>query len=247
MRRAVSTPIAQPGSNARRNGSPSSPCAVAIAASDADAAGSYVSPWSAGSTPSPSRRGNVPIYSKKILNKGYQTVSWSAADPNDDTLVYEVHYRLEGESLWKLLRKDLRDGIIAWDTVAMPDGRYTVKIVASDSPSNPQASALVGEKESRTFEIDNTPPRIVDLKAVEGSGGHRVSFVALDESSAVKAVEYALDSSRWLVVYPKDGICDSKREEFEFTVAGQGAAPRTLVVKVSDRLGNTATARTELR
>ena len=33
--------------------------------------------------------------------------------------------------------------------------------------------------------------------------------------SAVQRVEYSLDASRWRVVYPKDGIPDSRREEFE--------------------------------
>jgi len=218
--------------------------------SDNDFGGSLVSPWSSSGTgagQSLSRRSSLAVYSKKILNKGFQTVSWSATDLNDDTLVYEVYYRLEGETLWKLLRRDLREGIIAWDTVAMPDGRYALKIIASDTSSNPQASALTGEKESRTFEIDNTPPRITDLKIAPGASGPHVTFAAIDDSSAVKSVEYAVDSGRWHVVYPKDGICDSKREEFDLTVPPPLPGPHTFVVKVTDRLGNAATARGELR
>ena len=31
----------------------------------------------------------------------------------------------------------------------------------------------------------------------------------------MQRVEYSLDASRWRTVYPKDGIADSRREEFE--------------------------------
>jgi hypothetical protein len=203
---------------------------------------------SGGATPA-GRRPSMPLtaYSKKIQNKGYQTVSWSATDPNDDTLSYEVYYRAEGESLWKLLRRDLREPIIAWDTVAMPDGRYTLKVTASDAPSNPQAVAATGEKESRSFEIDNTPPRVGELKITAVEGGWQVRFLALDDSSAVRSVEYAIDSGRWNVVYPDDGIADSKREVVDLRISAQGNAVRTLVIRITDRLGNVGTARGELR
>ncbi len=218
--------------------------------SDPFGLGLSMQPSSSGSATASSRRSNLPLttYSKKIQNKGYQTVSWSATDPNDDTLTYDVQYRAEGESLWKLLRRDLREPIIAWDTVAMPDGRYTIKVVASDSGSNPQAFAATGEKESRPFQIDNTPPRVAELKiAAAPGGGLQVRFLALDDSSAVRSVEYAIDSGRWNVVYPEDGICDSKRESFDLKIPAQSGGVRTLVIRVSDRLGNVGTARGDLR
>jgi sugar lactone lactonase YvrE len=200
-------------------------------------------------TPNPFGVSNLPLtaYSRSFYKKGYQTVIWSATDPNDDTLSFNVLYRAEGQSLWKPLRKNLREAVIAWDTVAMPDGRYTLKIVASDAPSNPQASFLTGERESKPFDVDNTPPRLADLNVSRTGAGHRLTFVALDDSSAVRKVEYAVDSGRWVIVYPEDGICDSKREEFDVTVGGYTQGVHTLVLKVTDLLGNVVTARAELR
>ena len=187
-------------------------------------------------------------YSRNFYKKGFQTVEWSATDPNQDTLTFDVFYRAEGESLWKPIRQNLRDAVIAWDTVAMPDGRYAVKIVASDSPSNPRTSALTGEKESRPFDVDNTPPRVADLSTVpSGSGSHRLTFAAIDDGSAVRKVEYSVDSGQWVIVYPEDGICDSKRETFDITVSGYPEGVHTLVLKVTDLLENVATARAELR
>ncbi|MEE9264718.1 MAG: hypothetical protein V3V11_09700 [Vicinamibacteria bacterium] len=192
---------------------------------------------------------NLPptAYSRNFYRKGYQTVVWTATDPNNDTLSYDVSYRAEGEILWKPLRENLRETVIAWDTVAMPDGRYTLRIVASDAPSNPQVSSLTGERESKPFDVDNTPPRVSDLVAAPAGGGHSLTFVALDDSSAVRKVEYSVDSGQWQIIYPVDGIPDSKREEFDVTVTGYSEGVHTLVLKVTDLLGNVVTARAELR
>jgi hypothetical protein len=174
-------------------------------------------------------------------------VTWSASDPNDDRLSYDVQYRAQGESLWKLLREDVRASVIAWDTVAMPDGRYTLNIVASDAPSNPADLSLTGEKESRSFDVDNTPPRLNAVQASRSDGGHRLTFRADDDASAIRIVEYAVDSGKWNVVYPTDGICDSRQEDFNVTVPGYADGIHTLVIKVTDLLDNVATARVELR
>ena len=186
-------------------------------------------------------------FSRKFYSKGFQTATWSANDPNDDKLSYNIFYREEGETLWKLLREDVREAVIAWDTVAMPDGRYTLKIVASDAPANPTDVALTGERESRSFEVDNTPPRVTAIQAARSQGGHRLTFQAEDDASAVKKVEYAVDSGKWNVIYPTDGISDSKRESFDVSVPGYTEGVHTLVVKVTDLLENVATARVELR
>ncbi len=192
---------------------------------------------------------NLPLtaYSRNFYRKGYQTVVWTATDPNNDTMRYDVSYRAEGDSLWKPLRKNLREAVIAWDTVAMPDGRYVLKVVASDAPSNPQTSSLSGERESKPFDVDNTPPTVSDLVVAPAAGGHRLTFVTLDGSSAVRKVEYAVDSGEWQMIYPVDGISDSKREGFDVTVMGYSGGVHTLVLKVTDLLGNVVTARAELR
>ncbi len=186
-------------------------------------------------------------YSRTFYKKGFQTVTWTASDPNDDNLRYNIYYRGDGETLWKSLREDVPEAVIAWDTVAMPDGRYSLKVVASDAPNNPEDLALTGERESRSFDVDNTPPSIGAVQATRDSNGHRLVFEARDESSAVKKVEYSVDSGKWNVVYPTDGIADSKRESFDFTVPGYTDGVFTLVVKVTDLLNNVATARVELR
>jgi sugar lactone lactonase YvrE len=184
---------------------------------------------------------------RPFFRKGIQTVTWKASDPNDDKLTFSVHYRAEGDSLWKVLRQGLTSPVIAWDTSAMPDGRYTLKIVASDGASNPSDVAKTGDRTSRSFEVDNTPPRVSDLSAVSEADGHRVRFDVEDDISPIQSVEYSVNSGKWSVVFPTDGISDSRRERFDFLLPGYRDGVYTLVVKVTDTLSNTVTARAELR
>ena len=72
-----------------------------------------------------------------VQQKGYASVLWSAHDENDDDLRYAVYYRGENERDWKLLKDKLEQKFYSWDTTSFADGAYYLKIVASDSPSNP--------------------------------------------------------------------------------------------------------------
>ena len=191
---------------------------------------------------------NLTAMSRPIYRKGIQTVTWKSTDPNHDELSFDVHYRAEGETLWRVLREGLTSPVIAWDSVAMPDGRYTLKIIASDSPGNPADTARTGERASKSFEVDNTPPRVDGLAISPSTNGHQVTFTARDDLSPVRSVEYAVNSGPWNVVFPVDGIADSTEEIFEFELKGYNdGGVYTFVVKLTDSLENTATARAELR
>ena len=188
----------------------------------------------------------APALGRRIYQKGLQTFVWKADDTNDDRLQYDVFYRREGETTWKALKRGLWDPIFVWDTTSVPDGTYFVKIGASDAPSNSPGTALVGEMESTGFDIDNTPPR-VELRTTGANGARTaIPFVVSDEQSPVQRVEYSLDASRWRVVYPKDGIPDSRREEFEIMLdASEGA--RSVIIRVTDAMNNVATAVAEVK
>jgi hypothetical protein len=124
----------------------------------------------------------------------------------------------------------------------VPNGRYVVRIVARDSPSNPDDLALSGEKESAAFDVDNTPPVVT---ATPGTRG--VHAIARDDSSMIRKVEYSLDGGRWEEVHPADGINDSMEETYEFAPRGLSAGPHVVVVRATDLLGNVSTARVEVK
>ena len=83
-----------------------------------------------------------PLLGRRTYQKGLETMVWKAEDENGDELVYDVLYRREGETSWKILRRGVADAILVWDTTTVPNGTYFVKIVASDAPSNSSETAL---------------------------------------------------------------------------------------------------------
>jgi hypothetical protein len=197
-------------------------------------------PGATAATPPPAS----PPLGRRIYQKGLQTFVWKAEDQNDDRLQYDVFYRREGETSWKLLKRALWDPITVWDTTSVPDGTYVLKISASDGPSNSPVTALTAELESSSFEIDNSPPRIELLPARANS--RSVQFTVRDEQSSVQRVEYSLDASRWRTVYPKDGIADSRREEFEIGLE-ESEMGRSVLIRATDTMSNVATAVTDVK
>ena len=177
---------------------------------------------------------------RRTYQKGLQTLQWKADDENDDDLTYDVLYRREGETAWKTLRKAVTESILVWDTTTIPNGTYFVKIVASDAPSNPLATALAGELDSAAFEVDNTPPVISITNVRVVSGRTVVTFDVKDDHSPIRGVEYSSDGQRWRGVFPVDGIADSREEHYELPIEGE-LGERGITLRASDSMNNVAT------
>ena len=103
------------------------------------------------------------------------------------------------------------------------------------------ADALTGETESEAFDVDNTAPRIEVSPRGPATATATLAFVVRDDHSPIKRVEYSLDADRWRVIYPKDGIPDSRVEEFELTLEGD-AAQKGVIIRATDAMNNVATA-----
>jgi len=191
-----------------------------------------------------SSSGMGPALGRRVYQKGLQTFTWKAEDDNDDKLQYDVQYRREDESTWRTLKRDLTDPLFVWDTTSVPNGTYTVRIIASDAPSNPPGTALAGEQDSTSFDIDNTPPTIRVTGMRREGKGVVLLFEVRDDQSAVQRVDYSIDAERWRPIYPKDGIADSRFEQYELPLDNEGQT-RTLVIRAIDTMNNVATARGE--
>jgi len=172
------------------------------------------------------------------------TFVWRSEDDNGDDLNFDVFYRREGETSWKLLKRGMSDQILVWDTTSVPNGRYTVRIVASDASSNSTGSALSGARESTAFAIDNVPPTITVTSVRRDNGRATIAFDVRDANSSVQKVDFSLDGDKWQSVYPKDGIADSRFEQFELVLEGD-AVSRGVTLRATDALNNTASARGE--
>jgi hypothetical protein len=186
-------------------------------------------------------------------------VRWSAHDDNDDQLVYAIYYRGDSESRWLLLKNNLSDRYYSFDASLLPDGGYTVKVIASDAPSHSPGEALYAERVSARFEVDNTAPVIENLTATLDGKEIRVRFRATDSFSAIKRAEYSLDGGDWQFVEPSGQLSDSRREDYDFSVivpqpqpmpppmAENTASDHVVVVRAYDRFDNLATAKTIIR
>ena len=178
-------------------------------------------------------------------------VKWNAHDDNDDQLVYSVYYRGDGETRWLLLKDNLTEKAYSFDASLLPDGGYTVKVVASDAPSHSPGEALTATKESRRFEVDTTPPRVENLSAsVEGNQIH-VRFRAEDVFSNIKRAEYSVDAGEWKYVEPVGQLSDAKIEAYDFMVALDAAkdaeSEHVVVVRVYDKYENMGAAKALLK
>jgi len=185
-----------------------------------------------------------PSLGRRTYQKGLLTFVWRAEDENRDDLLFDILYRREGETTWRPLKRSLKDAIFVWDTTSVPNGRYLVQIVASDVPSNSPDLALTGSMESSTFEVDNTPP-IVTVTGLRREGPRSIlTFEVQDADTSVQKVEYSLDGDEWRAIYPKDGIPDSRAEQFELALEGD-LAPRGVIIRATDSLNNVTSARGE--
>ena len=174
-------------------------------------------------------------------------VKWTVHDDNDDQLTCSVYYRGDGQTRWLLLKGNLSDKFYSFDASLLPDGVYTVKVIASDAPSHSPQEALSAEKESVRFEVDTTPPQIVELKASVQGGAVHVQFRAVDSFSPMKRAEYSLDAGEWHFVEPVDRLSDSKSESYDFSLPLAGDASgqeHVVVVRVYDRYDNLVSAKT---
>jgi hypothetical protein len=178
------------------------------------------------------------IPAKKVERKGYQTVDWDAADENEDNISYSVFLRQDGEKSWRLLEEKWTGTLYAFQTQNFPDGTYFMKIVASDLPSNPPDLARETEKISPAFVIDNSAPVLKNFQAVKDKNQLGIAFQAEDAFSAIKEVKYLARPDDWHVVFPEDGICDSKQESFKFKVSLAPNSDNLITFLVKDSYGN---------
>jgi sugar lactone lactonase YvrE len=183
------------------------------------------------------------IAAKKVERKGYQSLQWDAEDENGDLLIYAISIKSDTEKEWRLLDDRWAETTYAFNTVQFPDGIYTLKVAASDGLSNPPGQEKTAERESGPLVIDNTAPALRNVQVAKLGPELAVSFQAEDSFSAIREARVLLRPGDWRIVFPEDGICDSKTERFAFKVPLPTGADNLLTITVRDAVGNVAVIR----
>jgi len=175
-----------------------------------------------------------------IQKMPFRKMNYQVRDPDGDAVSYRIYYRAENQKSWILLNQEFPGGLTFqpeynWMTDSLPDGRYFIKLEATDEKVNPNGTELKDEKISEPIIVDNSRPEIKDLavdKNMECSGK------ITDVLSLIRRIEYSLDGGKWESVFPSDGIMDSGSEDFKFTLPVTAAGFHNIAVRAYDELGN---------
>jgi hypothetical protein len=184
-----------------------------------------------------------PLPPRQIVQPGAQSFSWKATDDNDDTLEYSIFFRGEGEADWKLLEKKVTDVFYTLDSASLPDGVYTMKIVASDAPANPFGKFLIGEMVSKPFVISNGTPQLEVVNHKISGKKVEIHFRARVPTDRILSAEFSVDGGEWFLVFPTDGIADSPQEDFQMTTLDLAPGEHAIGLRAGDSTGSTGTTK----
>ena len=185
---------------------------------------------------------------RRFYQRGARSFQWQAEDRNSDTLEYSIYYRALNEQTFRLLKDKLRDNFYTIDGATLADGRYIIKVVASDAPDNPPGQKLTGERLSEPVDVDNTPPVVKTVgQPVMTRDSVKVVFSADDATGKVKKADASLDGGAWVPVFPDDGIADSGHEVYTLDFAALGPGEHTISLRTFDTSGNIGTLSVTVR
>jgi hypothetical protein len=185
--------------------------------------------------------GSRPVREMPIWARGLRTLSWRGVDPNGDPLRYKVAVRADPDGEWIEIGKDLEASVLTWNTNTLGDGRYRVKVAASDAEGNAVGEGLSAEAVSEPFSIDNTPPRVSSLEAAARPAGVEVSGAAEDGEGWLQRLDLAIDDGAWHSLTPDGGLSDAPKLTFRTVLKDLDPGPHLVSVRAVDAAGNAAT------
>lgn len=159
--------------------------------------------------------------------------AWEADDPNVDELSYTLALKRVDGRQWVEVKKDVRGKALTFSGNIYEDGKYILKVTASDGPANPAGIAKTDSLLSPPFVIDTTAPYIRDFLVK----GNLITFTAVDDTAGVAEVSFSLDGKEWQPLFPEDQLNDSRLERFSFTLPA-GKSGQVVFIKVADEAEN---------
>jgi hypothetical protein len=167
-------------------------------------------------------------------------LAWKVENPDNDELRYRVQFQHDGQSRWvDATRPDdvLTKPELDWETAALPEGKYRLKVDASDEMANPPGAVTHNALVSAPVVVDNTPP-IFKSATIQG---RRLRAEVLDGVGPIARIEVAVDGRlEWHPLAPADGIFDSADEtvDSDLTPLIGPSGPHVVAIRAFDAAGN---------
>jgi len=168
-------------------------------------------------------------------------LSWRVDNPDRDKLRFRLLYRSDAgkQHPWvAILDSDTAHTktSYSWDTAGLPEGRYRLRVDASDELANPPSRVTRHSLTSSAFVIDNTAPQLTKLNLQ----GTRLRGTAVDGIGPIVRVEVQrMGSKNFIPVFPTDQVFDERTESFDVDVSSILPPGRQLlVVRAYDSAGN---------
>ncbi|MDI6448454.1 hypothetical protein [Anaerobaca lacustris] len=172
--------------------------------------------------------------------EGVFKISYKASDENDDTLIHTIDFRKIGRDTWIQLKDEIEGDSHEWDGKTVEDGRYEVRVVASDERSNSPSTKLTGSRISDPIIVDNTPPVIRKYSLDKTGRTATLKLQVTDELSVISKLEYTINSNaQWKSTLPDDLIFDTTDESFTIVTEELAPGEHIIALRISDSAGNT--------
>lgn len=166
-------------------------------------------------------------------------LTWKVDNPDKDELRYRLWYSplkngqwfpvLEPNQVWT-------KPSYTWDTSDLPEGKYRIRVEATDELANAPARVKRHQLESHVIVVDNTAP-VIESVAVTG---RRATVRVSDGVGPVARVEVSVaGTDLWFPFEPVDGVYDDSTETFELDLSSLSATgPALLTVRAFDQENN---------
>ena len=167
-------------------------------------------------------------------------IAWKTDNPDNDALRFRLSYRRDGETATRdITRPDevVTDMDYKWETATLPEGKYRVRVEASDEMANPPDQVLKHSLESTPVLVDNTAPTLTIALT-----GRRLRARAVDGLGPIIRVEVTFDGRLdWRPLASVDGLFDMADESVDADISSI-VPPGTHIVAVRayDAAGNFA-------
>ncbi|NIP27326.1 MAG: hypothetical protein GWN67_22940 [Phycisphaerae bacterium] len=171
--------------------------------------------------------------------KGNFKISFKAVDENGDKMIYKIDFRKIGRKNWIELKDELETATFDWNGKTVEDGRYEVRVTASDERSNNSATKLTGSRISEQVIVDNTAPVIKKHSIDKDKNTITLKLHVSDEFSAIGRLNYTVDSNeKWKGTMPDDMVYDTTDEDFTIVIDKLETGEHIIAVRIADSVGN---------